>query len=98
MPTAPKIANSGQSTPRIRRLGRTLNASGSSRVLRRSAMTETCAIVNESIAPNAYMLPRKSVLPGRSTTIESSPAKNRSDNHGVLNFGWSRRKTSGSCR
>jgi len=74
-----------------------LNASGSSRVLRRSAITDTCAIVNDSIAPNAYMLPRKSVRPGRSTTIESSPPKTSNDNQGVLNFGCSRRKTSGSC-
>jgi hypothetical protein len=60
-------------------------------------MTDTCAIVNESIAPNAYMLPRKSVFPGSRTTIESTPAKTTSDNQGVLNFGCRRRKTSGSC-
>ena len=30
--------------------------------------------------------------------IEISPANTTSESHGVLNFGCSRRKTSGSCR
>ena len=30
----------------------------------RSAISETCAIVNDSIAPNAYSVPRNSACPG----------------------------------
>ena len=98
VPSAPKIANSGQSTPRMRRLGRIVNASASVRVFTRSAITEMCAIVNDSIAPNAYISPRNPVFPGSSTMIEIRPANTSSDSHGVLNFGCRRRKTSGSCR
>ena len=98
VPRAPKIANSGQSTPRMRRLGRIVNASVSVRPCTRRAITETCAIVNDSIAPNAYISPRNVVFPGSSTMIEIKPAKMTSDSHGVLNFGCKRRNTSGNCR
>ena len=76
----PKSANSGQSTPRTRRFGRARNAqllvAGSAR---RSATIDACATVNESIAPNAYIVPRKLGLPGSRTTIGASPAKTSSD-------------------
>ena len=98
VPNAPKIANNGQSTPLMRRLGRIVKASASPRVCILRAITEICAIVNDSIAPKAYMSPRNVVLPGSRTMIEISPPKTTSDNHGVLNFGCRRRKTSGSCR
>ena len=61
-------------------------------------MIEACAIVNDSIAPNEYIVPRKLTLPGSSTAIGIAAAKTISDSHGVLKRGWSRRKTSGSCR
>ena len=61
-------------------------------------MIDACATVNESIAPKEYIVPRNFVWPGRSTRIETRPAKTISDSHGVLNFGCSRRKISGSCR
>ena len=66
--------------------------------MRRSWITAACAIVNESIAPNAYMRPMKSTLPGSMKRIEKKPAKTSSASHGVLNFGCSRRNSSGSCR
>ena len=75
-----------------------MNASASRRVCIRNAIKETCAIVNDSIAPNAYISPRNVVCPGSSTTIGISPPKTSSDSHGVLSFGCSRRKTSGSWR
>jgi len=60
VPNAPTMAKIGQSTPRKRKFGRACHGCSSpSDALARSAMTEMCAIVNESIAPNAYMLPRK---------------------------------------
>ena len=61
-------------------------------------MIEACAIVNDSIAPNEYIVPRKLTFPGRRTAIGIAAAKTISDNQGVLKRGWSRRKTSGSCR
>ena len=54
--------------------------------------------MNESIAPNEYIVPRKSTSPGRITRIGANPAKTTSESHGVLNRGCSRRKVSGSCR
>ncbi len=41
-----------------------------------------CAIVNDSIAPKAYILPRKSALPGSSVTI-AIPPKMTIPIHGV---------------
>ena len=40
--------------------------------------------MNESIAPNEYIVPRKSRLPGSSTSIGITPAKTSSESHGVL--------------
>ena len=54
--------------------------------------------MNESIAPNEYIVPRKAVLPGSSTIIGITPAKKSSEMYGVLNFLCRRRKTSGSWR
>ena len=64
----------------------------------RSAITATCAIVNESIAPNAYIRPRKSTWPESRKSVGTMPAKTTSESHGVFSFGCSRRNTSGSCR
>ena len=54
-------------------------------------MTAACAIVNDSIAPKAYMLARKSAWPGSSVRQAMTP-KTRIPIHGVLNFGCSRRR------
>ena len=54
--------------------------------------------MNESIAPNEYIVPRNAVLPGRSTRIETKPANTISDSHGVLKRGCNRRNALGSCR
>ena len=43
--------------------------------------------MNESIAPNEYIVPRKSVWPGRIVRIGITPAKTTSASHGVLNRG-----------
>ena len=48
----------------------------------RSLMTATCAIVNDSIAPKAYMLPRKAAWPGIIVTQAIAP-KSRIPIHGV---------------
>src|SRR5437764_10765574 len=91
-------AKSGQSTPRHVKFGRARKASSSPERLRRSWITAACATVNESIAPNEYIVLREFVLPGRRTRIETMPAKTISDSHGVLKRGWRRRKIDGSCR
>ena len=54
-----------------------------------------CAIVNESIAPNAYMRPRKSTWPESRKSVGAMPAKTTSESHGVFSFGCSRRKIDG---
>ena len=63
----------------------------------RSRITETCAIVNDSIAPNAYMSPRNSALPGSRVTI-AAPPNTRIPIHGVRKRGCKRRSASGSWR
>ena len=57
-----------------------------------------CAIVNESIAPNAYMRPRKSTWPESRNSVGAMPPKTASESHGVFKRGCNRRNTSGSCR
>ena len=54
--------------------------------------------MNESIAPKAYIRPRKSTCPEMRKSVGAMPAKTRSESHGVFSFGWSRRKTCGSWR
>src|SRR5947209_10872482 len=98
LPTPPITENRGQSTQRQRKFGRARHGMSCPALRRRNWITEACAIVNESIAPNEYIVPRKFVLPGRRTRIEMKPAKTTSEIHGVLNFGCSRRKRDGSCR
>ena len=98
VPRPPITAKSGQSTPRQRKFGRALQGTSFPAPFRRSWITAAWAIVNESIAPNEYIVPRKVVLPGRRTRIEMSPPKTISEIHGVLNFGCRWRKTAGSCR
>jgi hypothetical protein len=55
-------------------------------------------MVNESIAPNEYIVPRKSTCPGSSVRIETNPANTTSESQGVFSLGWSRRNASGSWR
>ena len=78
--------------------GRALNASSSSCFRRRSWITDAWAIVNESIAPKEYIVPRNAVRPGMSTRHDTRPANTSRLSHGVLKRGCRRRKTSGSCR
>ena len=91
-------ANSGQSTPRQRKFGRARNASSSPARLRRSWITAACATVNESIAPNEYIVLRNVVLPGSRMMIDTKPANTTSESHGVLNLGCSLRNALGSWR
>ena len=65
--------------------------------MKRSLMTARCAIVNDSIAPNAYMLPRNSACPGI-IARHAMPPKIRIPIHGVPNFGCSWRRRSGTWR
>ena len=51
VPRPPTIANSGTSLPRTLRLSGARNGMSGSGLRSRSAITEACAIVNESIAP-----------------------------------------------
>ena len=55
------------------------------------------AIVNDSIAPNAYMLPRKSAWPGISVR-QAIPPNTMIPIHGVRYFGCSWRSCSGTWR
>ena len=82
VPSPPKIANNGQSIRRCAGLGARESASRGP-AASPSAMIEACAIENESIAPNAYISPRKAVLPGSRRTIEINPPNTSSDSHGV---------------
>ena len=60
-------------------------------------VTDRCAIVNDSIAPNAYRFPRKVAWPGISV-IAAIVLKMMIPTHGVPNLGCSRRRRSGTCR
>ena len=62
----------------------------------RSADSEMCAIVNDSIAPNAYSVARKSACPGIITTQAIAPNTPIAV-AGVRNRGLIRRSRSGSC-
>ena len=64
MPRPPSTAVSGTSAPKARKLSGGFQGRSSSELRRRSRITETWAIVNESIAPNEYIVARKSVWPG----------------------------------
>ena len=77
VPSPPSTAVSGTSKPKARKLsggfqGRSLVRT----VAARSWITETWAIVNESIAPNEYIVARKSAWPGISVII-ATPEKTR---------------------
>ena len=65
VPSPPRTAVSGISKPNARKLSGGFHYALPLRAsLRVSRITETCAIVNDSIAPNEYIVARKSVLPG----------------------------------
>ena len=55
-------------------------------------------MVNESIAPNAYIRPRKSTWPESRKMVVPTPLNTTSASSGVFSFGCSRRNTSGSWR
>ena len=59
----------------IRRFGRARHSTSSSCPFTRSAITAACAIVNESIAPNAYIRPRKSTWPESRKIVEPDPGE-----------------------
>ncbi len=69
VPSPPSTAVSGRSKPKARMFSGGFQVRSTSGYLRRSWITETWAIVNESIAPNEYSVARKSVLPGSRVTI-----------------------------
>ena len=74
---------------------------GSLRILlrasrQRSPISETCAIVKDSIAPNAYSVPRNSAWPGMITMHATAP-KTMIATLGVRKRGLMRRSRSGSC-
>ena len=71
----------------MRTFGRPSKTSSSFGRFARNAISDRCAIVNESIAPNEYIVPRKSTFPGRERKIEMTPPKNTIEIHGVLNSG-----------
>ena len=63
----------------------------------RNLKIATCATVNESIAPNEYIVARKSTWPG--STVSAAIAENtRIATYGVWKVGWTCRSRSGSCR
>ena len=64
VPMTPRIAKTGTSTAADRDVPRPAVGPRASGLEKRSRITARWAIVNESIAPNAYMLPRNSALPG----------------------------------
>ena len=70
MPRPPSTAVSGTSKPKARTFSGGFQVRSTSPWdLRRSWITATWAIVNESIAPNEYIVARKSVWPGSRVTI-----------------------------
>ena len=64
VPRPPKTAVSGTSKPKAWKLSGGFQGRSSSALRRRSWITATWAIVKESIAPNEYIVARKSVWPG----------------------------------
>src|SRR5437588_112800 len=75
VPSPPRIANRGSSRPPSLtfpgpRYGRARSGSTT-----RRRMTARCAIVNDSIAPNAYMFPRKVAWPGIRVRRATPPHK-----------------------
>ena len=91
------MANNGRSRPRNLTLPGPRYGRAKSGYFSRSRITAACAIVNDSIAPNAYIRPRKSAWPGSSVTI-ATPLKIRIPIHGVRKRGCRRRSGSGSWR
>ena len=69
VPRPPSTAVIGTSKPKARKLKGGFQVRSTSGLLRRSWITATWAIVNESIAPNEYIVARKSVWPGSRVTI-----------------------------
>ena len=69
VPSPPSTALSGSSKPKARRFSGGFQVRSTSGLTRRSCITATWAIVNESIAPNEYIVARKSVCPGSRVTI-----------------------------
>ena len=97
MPRPPRTAVAGTSKPNARKLSGDFHSRFRSGRRWRSRITETCAIVNESIAPNEYIVARKSVFPG-SIVRAAIAEKTRIATYGVWKRGWTWRSPSGSWR
>ena len=95
VPRPPSTAVSGTSTPKALKLSGGFHSRFCSGRRWRSRITETWAIVNESMAPNEYMVARKSVFPGRMVSA-ATPEKARIATYGVWNRGCTCRRPSGS--
>jgi hypothetical protein len=83
VPSRPTIEKSGQSTPRARMFGRPFTSTSSFRKRYRRPIRAAFAIANDSIAPNEYIVPRKSIRPGASVSTGNKPEKQRSESQGV---------------
>ena len=97
VPRPPKTAVSGISTPAIRTSPRGFHLRSMPAWRRRIHSTATWAIVNESIAPNEYIVASRSACPG-SSAIEAMIEKVMIATWGVRYFGWTCRSRSGSWR
>ena len=64
MPIRPRIANTGTSYEPVRNDSGPRQGMSAVGIVRRIWITDACASVNESIAPNAYRLPRNAIAPG----------------------------------
>jgi hypothetical protein len=97
VPRPPSTAVSGTSNPNALTLRRGRHSRSRSGSLWRSRITETWAIVNDSIAPKEYIVASSSVSPGISA-IAPTAENARIAMYGVLKRGWTWRSPSGSWR
>ena len=68
----PSTANSGRSYEPTWNESGPRHGMSSELSVRRILITDACASVNESIAPNAYRLPRNAIAPGGIIRITAS--------------------------
>ena len=97
----PTIAKTGQSTPPTRRFGRARTATARLDAAVRHADPHERRVGDGERECRAERVERADeVHVAREQDQRSArlPAKTTSESHGVLNRGWSRRKTSGICR
>ena len=99
VPRPPITASTGTDIFPMRMLMGVRNGRGKSGSLWRSQTTETCATVNEIMAPNAYRsASRLMVLPGSSRSTQATPPKTMMAMYGVMRRGWTRPSCGGTCR